>query len=609
MKLKHLLLCKTPFTPSYEHLVTGCSSREFYFKLYNDVNNTTSINIEVGDTLAFRTVRESDNEIVFSLNLNSIELNYFKPYQFNYVATYETDGSNRFWFIDSYDLDNSMLNPSVTFYCSIDYWHSYCLISQNNFISQRINRLTQNGLYQNSNVYFYEDNAVPHRVSYTSKDRILWGRVRFNTLPYSSKYNENIFGTDIDGSLCHAYLPLGVVIDNKINFFAPLSLTDTLFSCQLVMSNNYKEIQLLKGGDMVTNDRSSGNIGDHYYTIKDIWVMSNFSPVVSFDLTYLPPFNYSIFRESRQIAITIHSKCNAVLIPDPYYTEPSTEPDVDQWAYLITCIDDGSTFTQDIDYNITIPQVTAENPDTYFYNRFPYHYYSAIVGGREFTFNYPVHKISYRITNNGSGNSNSCDLYINDELVHDNIDISLTVPLPINKDQAGDIELIYGSGYRASQAIAKYFSPLINSMTNFTPTNIISNITNMALEGHEIKREDNKPSSTYAPISQSSQISYGDFPFIKEYIPIDGYEKCIKSYIKMKGESVDFFAIPIFHEHRYFDYVRTKGAEIMTTTLNGNGNKIISNAFNRGVYLWHYDAINNIATDVGYFYINNFNLQ
>ena len=88
MKLTQLLLCKTPFTPSYEHLVTGCSSTEFYTKLQSE-STTETISPVLNPNVTFRPVRETDREIVFTINLVTENALYIKPQEYNYVATYE----------------------------------------------------------------------------------------------------------------------------------------------------------------------------------------------------------------------------------------------------------------------------------------------------------------------------------------------------------------------------------------------------------------------------------------------------------------------------------------------------------------------------------------
>lgn len=599
MKLTQLLLCKTPFTPSYEHLVTGCSSQEFYNKLYSDQNNTTSIDIEVGNSLTFRTVRESDREIVFSLKLNSIELDYFKPYQFNYVATYETDGSYRFWFIDSYDVDNSVLNPSVSFYCSIDYWHSYCLISADYFITQRISRITQNGRTLN-NIFFADNFQLPHDVQIISNDRVLWGRARFNTIGYSDNYGRDVyFGTILDGSLSHAYVPLGVFSGSTFRYFNS-NLT-------VEMNNAYKLIALSDNNASVI-DKSPGVAWSPMYARYAIEGISNFPTIESFDLTYLPPFEYTYNEDY----ITILDNCSVVFLNRP------DVPLEEQVALITPSSDD--IFTKTIRYDISLPSPTDSTPDVYFYNRYPYRYYSIIVGEKEYTVNYPVQTVLIVITNNGSGNSSSCNLYVNGRMIADNIEISLSVPLPITTDQAGEIEAIYGSGYREIKLLQSLFDTSISAMpgekrkkqSNISyVSSSVSSIASGAFSGYmdvyEYFTEDNIPSTVYSPTSSASEISYGDYPIIKLHSIKPGYEDIVNSFIKMKGEAVDYYSNPIVKNHKYFDFITTYNTVLLTRFLNGKGNELLSSAFNRGVYLWHYDNINNISDDVGNFDIINSN--
>lgn len=594
MKLTQLLLCKTPFTPSYEHLVTGCSSTEFYNKLASE-DSTQTISSLLTPNITFRPVRESDREIVFSVNMTGGNSLYIRPQDFNYVATYEQNPtSRRFWFIESYNVDNSGVYPTVTFYCSIDYWHSYCLVPSENFITQRIIHTTQNGSNLN-NVYFSDGESTPHDVYIISDDRVLWGRVRINTISYSERYSELHFGTVLDGSLSHAYIPLGFVKNNVVKFFD----INSMIYPSITMSMDYKVITLSGDSSSVT-EKTAGTLPlSSVDTQFDVMMVSNFATLESFDLTYLPPFRYT-FTDSEQFpTITILDKCNAVNIS---YS-------VDSPVYLITPPENNSVFTRTVEYNTNLPTPSPSTPDVYFYNRYPYRYYSVVLGEKEFKVNYPVISFKVVITNNGSGNSASCSLYVNNRLIEDNIEISLSVPLPITKDQAGQIEAIYGSGYRMGKMLTS-FIPMVMSAISTKGASLVKDIPSAYFSAHEYTREDNIPTTVYSPTSQSSQISYGDYPFIKLYSIKPGYEKCISSKIKMIGEPVDYFDNPIQVNHVYFDYVRTSGCTTLTDILNIRGNDSLSSAFNRGVYLWHFhDYISYISNYVGNFSLNNSNLE
>lgn len=594
MKLTQLLLCKTPFTPSYEHLVTGCSSTEFYNKLASE-GSTITISPSLTPNITFRPVRETDREIVFSVNMLGENASYIKPQDFNYVATYEQNPtSRRFWFIESYNVDNAGAYPTVTFYCSIDYWHSYCLVSAENFINQRIIHTTQNGSNLN-NVYFSDGESTPHEVSIISEDRVLWGRVRINTITYSDRYDELHFGTVLDGSLSHAYIPLGFVKNNVVKFFD----SDSMIHPSITMRMNYKEITL-SGNTASATEKPAGILSlSRADTEFDVMMVSNFDTLESFDLTYLPPFRYSFTETGTLPTITIIDKCNAVNIS---YS-------VDSPVYLITPPENKSVLTKTIEYNTNIPSPTPSSPDVYFYNRYPYRYYSVVLGEKEFNVNYPVTSFKIQITNNGSGNSASCSLYANDRLIEDNIEISLSVPLPITKDQAGQIEAIYGSGYRMNKLLTS-FIPKVMSAVSTKGKSMIKDVPSGFLSAYEYTREDNIPTTVYSPTSQSSQISYGDYPFIKLYSIRPGYEKCITSKLKMIGEPVDYFDNPIQVNHVYFDYVRTSNCTTLSDILNIRGNDSLSSAFNRGVYLWHFhDYESYISNFVGNFSLINSNLE
>lgn len=583
MKLTQILLCNTPFTPSYEHIVTGCSSTEFYNKLSTDSNNI-AISLALNNA-TFRTVRETDREIVLSINLSDSTLITFKPQDFNYIATYEEQPtSRRFWFVDSYNVDNSALWPTVTFYCSIDYWHSYCLVSSDNFISQHITRITQNGANSN-NIYFNEEDSIPHNVRIISDNRILWGRARINKGVYVG--DRSLFfegGTVLDGTLAHFYIPLAYTIGNSVDF-----------SNIYVNMNQGYVFSIIKSDGSINIAHHEPGLLDRYYSANDdVWKLSRSAGIESFDLTYLPPFDYSVNIIDGNINVNIIGGCIVDYIEDVGIS-------------LITPnLSDNTKFTKSITYDIDIPSPSELSPDTYFYNRYPYRYYSAIVGGKEFNVNYPVTSFRFVVTNNGSGNSSSCNLYCNNRIIADNIEISNSVNLPITKDQAGQIEAIYGSSYRMDKILLS-FIPKLTRAVSTKGISLINDIPQSAMQLYKYTREDNIPTTVYSPTSQSSQIAYGDYPFIKEYIVKPGYEKCITSKIKMIGEIVDYYDIPIPINHYYYDYVKTSNCVTLTKLLNSNGNSKLSNAFNRGVYLWHFDRINNISTDIGNFSVTNSN--
>ena len=590
MKLTQLLLCKTPFTPSYEHLVTGCSSQEFYNKLYNDQNNTTSILLDKGNNLSFRTVRETDREIVFSINLNSRELPYFKPYQFNYVATYETDNSYRFWFIDSYNLDNSVLNPSVTFYCSIDYWHSYCL--EGKIYEQNIVRNTQNGSEISSNQYLYEDSGIYHTVNYISNDRILWARVRINTLILVN--NPGAIGSSIEGSVPFVYIPVGIVKNNVFSYLETTIDGTTIHDWEYIFSSTlgYKI------------DKASFSYGPGLPTTSKIidgrnvlQYVGNWGFIESASLTYLPPFDYS-FNESNK-TISVGNITRAIFTFDDR---------------KITAIvpDNTSEYIRTILYNVDLPIPSINNPDSYFYNRYPFVYYSVFVGEREFKFPYPLTNVQIDVNSKCCSDSNIATLIINGVVVEDNIQVNLSIPLVINKDTAGIIEATYGSSYRLMSALTRLL-PIASSLVSFnvpSPNVILNKFAsnaNLVKSYMEYKGEVNTPVGTYIPQTNADAIAFGDYPFMVRHTPHSTLIPSIVKRIRIYGERVLKVDNPITVNHQYFDYVQTNGATVISDSLNDKGNNVLSTAFNNGLHLWHYDNINSISDDVGNFNVKNSN--
>lgn len=584
MKLTQLLLCKTPFTPSYEHLVTGCSSTEFYNKLASE-DSTQTISPVLTPNITFRPVRETDREIVFSVNLIGENALYIKPQDYNYVATYEQyPTSRRFWFIESYNVDNSGVYPTVTFYCSIDYWHSYCL--DGNVINQKIVRVTQNGKNISTNQYGMESFVPTHYIINHDYERILWARVRINVSmlkkPGAYYYLPDDIGTIFSGSLPYIYFPIG-----KTRYFR--------FSPNNSMSINPSNKQWLisktadyefREGEEITTDYTLCPNGELFVNY-----VGKLPFVESVSLTYLPPFSYTVDNDS----ITINN-CVSVVLCNGFTAGVVSEGD------LI-----GVGACPIYDYSMNPIVYTFENSDI-FYDRYPFHYYSIIVGGREITVPYPINSVRFDMFNNGSGDSATCNLYINGTVIETNLPLNMSVPLPINIDKAGEIEALYGTGFREIRGLNSIFSNVSKVANSDTlPELIVNGISgglSLSTDAYSFNAEHRTISRSYVPTTQADVIAFGDYPYVVEHIPTHDYSRSIKRFIKVFGERVELFDNPIVHNHKLFDYVQTSNATVMSSSLNDKGNTLIANAFNRGVHLWHYDNLNTFV-DISNFELDN----
>lgn len=581
MKLTQLLLCKTPFTPSYEHLVTGCSSTEFYNKLASE-DSTQTISSVLTPNITFRPVRETDREIVFSINMIGENALYIKPQDYNYVATYEQyPTSRRFWFIESYNVDNSGVYPTVTFYCSIDYWHSYCLDGK--IYEQNIVRNTQNGSEIFTNQYLNEDSGIYHTVNYISNDRILWARVRINTLILVD--NPGAIGSSIEGSVPFVYIPVGIVKNNKFSY-----LENTFDGS---VENNWEYIFSGTLGYQINED--SFNYGPGLPTTSKITdgrnvlqYVGNWGFIESASLTYLPPFNYSFNENNKTISVGSITRANFTFD-----------------GRTITAIvpDNTSEYIRTISYEVSLPSPSVAIPDVYFYYRYPFLYYSIFVGEREFKFPYPITRIQIVVNSKCCGDSNIARLVVNGVIVEDNIQVNLSIPLVINKDTAGIVEATYGSSYREMSALTRLL-PIASNLVSIDPPSprvILDKFTanaNLVKSYMEYKGEVNTPVGTYIPQTNADAIAFGDYPFIVQHTPQSTLVNSIIKRIAIYGERVLKVDNPITVNHLYFDYVQTNGASVISDSLNDRGNNVLSTAFNNGLHLWHFDYVNKVA-DIG----------
>lgn len=594
MKLMQLLLCKTPFTPSYEHIVAGCSNKEFYDKLEQD-EGTETISVELGH-YSFRTPKETDNEIIIHLTARkSVGANFtiLDITQFNYIATFEIDPVKfRFWFIESYEVDNALQYPSITLYCSIDYWHSYGL--EGEIFNQHIIRETQNGSNL-LNHYYAENNNIQHTITTVSDDRILWARARFNFIPLSEEQSSYDIGTMFDGLLVHGYVPIGIFKNGKITF------NDSAY--YVIYDNSRKRYTVENSSVTITdlNNDNSPHIREASLIISEL---SQNPYIESFDLTYLPPFNYTFVPNVVDgYNIYISDKCNELEFP----------VNIDQSVNMV--IVDRSNkggSIKSIVYDIDIGE-QSNDPDFYFKNRYPYYYSSIVVGGTEYIFDYPVSQYKIILNNFGSGDSWSASLYVNNNLIKDNIELSLSVPLPITTSQAGEIDAIYGSGYRTSKMLTSVLSSLETGLNSFMSMqqNPVKYLNSLGSFGKldtaliEYHSANNVPSTTYEATTASSAVVYGDYPFIIKHEPLFAYKQSIGLMIRVYGEMVNDFGTPIIKNHEYFDYVKCSGANVISTSFNKKGNDVISSAFNRGVHIWHYDNLNNLSSIGNFMVVNN----
>ena len=587
MKLTQLLLCNTPFTPSYEHLVTGCSSTEFYNKLATE-DSTQTISPVLTPNITFRPVRETDREIVFSLNMIGENALYIKPQDYNYVATYEQyPTSRRFWFIESYNVDNSGLYPTVTFYCSIDYWHSYILDNNNDVKEQRIVRKKSNDPY----IYIPDDIDVPHDEYLVPSRRILWARCRVSTTEFKQSTSSNPvvvdteLGLPYDGGMVTLYVPL-------IHFLGE-DIVDYSIGVRFLTKHRIATMNFTNHTITASNTGSANAIYTQSFQIGHaINNLASIATILDLSLTFIPPINFTYTSDDGIVDVREDGTgLTPVLIKRDGY--PS--------MYAFTYFSESHypfEFTKRVNLLSTI--------NIGYDKVYPFDYYKIYVGGQPYIFPYPISTVDVEFKAGGSANSMSCNLYVNTELVEKNISICQNIPLPINVTEADLINARYLNGYREmglSLSLANSVLNIGGSMVNvFNASSIASSVIggissmrtamnsayNIAGEYYRYESQGRTPAKQFYPVTEALSAIIGDYPYIISCTVNRGYSSMVADRLNVIGHKTDYYDKPLSAPANGFEYYKIDPINIFSSNLNDRGNGEIISAFTRGVHLWDY---------------------
>lgn len=603
MKLTKLLLCKSPFTPAYEHLVSGCSAQQ----LYNCIRDTSegvkeiTMATDAPNNLYIRTANETESSVNITLVCDS-----FTPQDYNYICTVEhkfnavVDTQKfRFWFITGYTVENALDYETVTFNCSIDWWHSYgTALTGDDTIDCTIQRMTQN---TNSTIFYGGDSFYSgHRQVSRYADRVLWARCRLNTVQYTNA-TDAINGFMNSGSLLYVYFPI--------------SKYPTTEETNLQINGDWTIFEV-DGNTLSVNRTDNVDLRPVIYSLSLNTIGSLFN-IIDLSLTFIPPFNYNV-NGNNIIVNDVNTAFFSVL-----------------GVYGIVQSSVGAiNFVRDVEF-ITTNNDSAITP---IYDSYPFHYYSMVVGGNSLIVNYKVNRVLYKIRCRGSGDSNLCDLYINNVLVKENIEINSIVKIPINVESAGLVDATYGASYRLIDVITSTSSNVLSGAFNIgteigsmlatgakTPKNsaqeisqttsqvsgigaIVSTALNTVNSVNKItgnyRAQENISTVISTDTTSASAFFIGDLPYIIEHFPLTQYNEIIYNRIKIFGTDVMVINKPLIRNHLNFDFISTTGMTVLSNKLPSLSNSILSEAFNRGCYLWHYSPTFSIQS-IGNFDITN----
>lgn len=589
MKLTQLLLCKTPFTPSYEHLVTGCSSTEFYTKLQSE-STTETISPVLNPNVTFRPVRETDREIVFTINLVTENALYIKPQEYNYVATYEEyPTSRRFWFIESYNVDNSGVYPSVTFYCSIDYWHSYILDNNDYVKEQRIIRKKGKDPY----IYIPDDIDVPHDEFLVPSDRILWARCRVSTTEFK-KYTSSSpmvvnaeLGLPYDGGMVTLYIPL-------IHFYGE-DIVSYRIGVRFLTAHRVATMDFTSHTITATNNgQANVNYVQSFQIGHLINNLASIATILDLSLTFIPPINFSYTANDGMIDVREDGTgLTSVLIKRDGY------PSMYAFTYF-------SESHYPFEFTKRINLLTTSTVS--YTNVYPFNYYKIYVGGQPYIFPYPVTSVDVDFKAGGSANSVSCDLYVNTELVEKNISVCQNIPLPINVTEADLINARYLNGYRELGLSLSLTNGILNAtrgtMNVFNSSSIssvassgigaiqkgINSAYNIAEEYYKYESQERTPAKQFYPVTEALSAIIGDYPYIISCSVNNAYSTLVSERIKVIGHKTDYYGKPLTAPTNGFEFYKIDPINIFSSNLNDRGNNHIISAFTRGVHLWDYNV-------------------
>lgn len=644
MRAIQMVLCKTPFTPRYDNVVTGCTSHEFYTKLYNDLNNDV-ITLKTAST-QFRTeFKETDTNLTFAFQLPySIDLN-----DYNYIAIKDEaykhgDQKASFWFLDSFEVLNAMNYVSYTLNCTKDFWHTYCLdlddtdVFKQNIITKH-SKLFNNNEYDYNRPFYCSTSSYPTSKSVLINSRVLWAVVKVNSTYSKSEFNSVVgsnVGFPFDGSITTVYIPLGFLDEND-NY-----LRDNIVSLQVFnytdYNSNYKLIKLPINKDNVDTEVvqiSSNTRIDYDYTIIDpdyintigykerIALIAEHPFVLSASLTFAPPFNFSPRKLSPQfneysIDVNIIRRYDDSNI-NPVVTSSFSVVELNGVYGLTLNRYDGVYYTDvydaytDIEYNI--PKITDYN--SVHTSIPPYRKIFCTIGETLIEIPKPCKKIKIRLFFNASTDGYSASIFVDNELFNYNISSSPSAILPLNSNVASTEMALYGSSYRDAQFIGSSINSLVSSalaipeafapvnagtkkQRNPTPLEVAKDLNNVGSSLLDVNKKFNDYYASYRTPDNvtngfvlSSALVYGDYPYIVIEQTLSGYNDAIKFHFKKYGEKVNEYDYITNLSREKFSFIQTDNSILYSSRISQRCNEIVCSMLNNGVHLWN---IKNIAS-------------
>ena len=621
MRAKSMLLCKAPFTPRYDNVVTGCTSQELYTRLAIS-----------GIQFPFSSIRtefyETDTSLKFSLTLANYTIppTKIRLDEYNYIAFKEDDNKISFWFIDGWEIENAFEFPTVTIECTKDFWHTYCLdLSINDTYKQHIIRnhvkLTKNDGYDYNRPIYFPPISLPSRKSITINRRVLWAKVKINSTYSKEEYNSVIglnYGYTFDGSILTCFIPLFIIdednkiIDNITNL-SVFNYTDH--------ERHFPLLDLTIDKDSVTIDSDvsiSSNTRIDYSLLlnakRRISQIAEHPMVLSISLTSIPPIRYGIRKTTlTQYSIDI-DLFNDTLTSFYSVVKINGIPSITGYGGDREDSNDIDSFTE-VSYDIPELNVSLNYPDSVNSVIYPYLKRYCVIGNNQIEIPKPIKNIKIRCVSNKATDGYSAEIYLDNLKYVYNIEASPSAILPINSNIASEEEALYGSSYRdssfllsgiisatkARQNVQNFFSEgggtkeIVNGLQNYKNLRDIEN---------EYYSEYRTPDNVTSGFVVCSSTIYGDYPFIMTESIFPEYIPKIENEFMIYGElTSNYDYITIMHREK-FSFIKCDNSQIYSAKISQKCNDIITDILNRGVHLWN---INNITSlnQIGDYSIEN----
>lgn len=604
MRAKSMLLCKAPFTPRYDNVVTGCTSQELYTRLAIS-----------GIQFPFSSIRtefyETDTSLKFSLTLANYTIppTKIRLDEYNYIAFKEDDNKISFWFIDGWQVENAFEFPTATLECTKDFWHTYCLdLTSSDTYKQHIIRkhtkMVHNDEYDYSRALFYSPSPYPHRTTFNIKDRVLWAKAKINTI-YSQDGTVDLateFGFPFDGNNLTVYIPL-FYINDRNDIISEIGYIDYYNDSNSIAKLQLIELPIDKDGIATATE----DVGAHVYRIVDtilntqnkIEHLSSHPMVTDIELTFIPPFYYEI-RENDSVFVYIdydehgYYKCNVDI---------NGVDGVSMYKY-------GGLFEGDVKYDsfYDIEYDTSllglSNSDEYNMYIPPNFNRYCVIGGNKIEIPIPCKKVRIRLQFNGSTDGYSASIYFDGERYTYNIISSPNSKISLSRSKGSTEEALYGSSYRDASFIRNLISGTLNVGGGIINTanaldnedsgkilkggrDVVNSYSSLAETYNSYYRAYSTPDNITNGYVLAGSTIFGDYPYIvNEIIHSHYYYEVLFEFIKY-GEQCNIYDYIVNMNREKFSFVRTVNAELYSYKISQKCNDLICSILNRGVHLWN----------------------